>query len=71
MMKTFTNMVIDQVQSAKKEVVKTTVKHDALAQIANNFVDTQTEYTKKAAGAFIDAWTDLSRVLMSPATYKV
>lgn len=46
---------IDTIQTAKKEAVKTFVKNEVIAKSLNEFVDAQTEYTKKAAKAGTDA----------------
>jgi len=40
--------IIDGVQTAKKQAVKTFVKHDEIAEQLNSFVDAQTAYTKDA-----------------------
>jgi len=40
--------IIDGVQTAKKQAVKTFVKHDEIAKQLNTFVDAQTAYTKDA-----------------------
>ena len=40
--------IIDGVQTAKKQAVKTFVKHEEIATQLNNFVDAQTAYTKDA-----------------------
>lgn len=47
--------VIDQVQSAKKQFVKTFVTDTKIADALNEFVDSQTEYTKRATKATMDA----------------
>lgn len=49
------NTAIDSVQTSKKIFVDTFVKHEALAKSLNEFVDTQTEYTKKAVDATVNA----------------
>jgi hypothetical protein len=40
--------IIDGVQTAKKQAVKSFVKHDEIANQLNSFVDAQTAYTKDA-----------------------
>ena len=52
---------IDQFQSGKKQFVKTFVTDDKIADIMNQFIDNQTEYTKKAAKATVDAGTTLTQ----------
>jgi hypothetical protein len=54
------DIVIDTIQTAKKEAVKTFVKNEAIAKSLNEFVDAQTEYTKKAAKAGTDAVTKVA-----------
>lgn len=51
---------IDTIQTAKKEAVKTFVKHEAIAKSLNEFVDAQTAYTKQAAKAGQDVATKLA-----------
>lgn len=71
MLNTAAYIAIDQVQSAKKEFVKSFVKNEKLADILNTFVDTQAEYTKQATKATIDSVTALGKFITSPDTYKV
>jgi len=42
---------IDTVQKAKKDWVKTFVTHETVAKALNDFIDTQTDYTKVAVKA--------------------
>lgn len=51
--------IIDQVQNTKKQFVKTFVTDTKIAETLNQFVDSQTEYTKTAAKATIDASTTI------------
>ena len=53
MFKLYTEAAIDMVQSGKKMFVDTFVKHEGLAKSLNDFVDTQTEYTKKAVDTLV------------------
>ena len=48
---------IDAVQTGKKQFVKTFVQDEKIADALNQFIDNQTEYTKKAAKATLDAGT--------------
>lgn len=48
---------IDAVQTGKKQFVKTFVTDEKIADALNQFIDNQTEYTKKAVKATIDAGT--------------
>lgn len=70
MIKTFTNIAIDQVQDGKKKFVSTFVKNVPIAQIMNTFVDVQTAYTRAAMDLSIDTLTSFSKVLANPSTYK-
>lgn len=49
--------VIDQVQNTKKQFVKTFITDAKIAATLNEFIDSQTDYTKSAAKATIDAST--------------
>lgn len=40
------NTAIDTVQTGKKQIVSTFVKHETLADTINKFVDAETAYTK-------------------------
>jgi hypothetical protein len=53
--KTMFDTVIDQVQNGKKQFVKTFVTDGKIAATLNEFVDSQTEYTKRAFRATFDA----------------
>lgn len=55
-----TDAIIDAVQTAKKTWVKTFVTNDHIAGAMNEFVDNQTEYTKKAVKATTDAATQIA-----------
>lgn len=46
MFNTITNTAIDSVQTGKKQIVSTFVKHETLADTINKFVDAETAYTK-------------------------
>lgn len=69
MLELLTKTAIDTVQSAKKMAVDTFVKHEGLAKTLNKFVDTQTEYTKKAAEAAFAAGSQLASTLSDKAFY--
>jgi len=56
--------IIDQVQLGKKQFVKTFITDEKIADTLNQFIDNQTEYTKKAAKATIDASTTLVQETM-------
>jgi hypothetical protein len=48
---------IDAVQTGKKQFVKTFISDEKIAEALNQFIDNQTEYTKKAVKATVDAGT--------------
>lgn len=48
---------VDSVQNSKKLFVKTFITDEKIANALNEFIDNQTEYTKKAAKASVDAGT--------------
>ena len=48
---------IDTIQTGKKMFVSTFVTNEAIAKAMNEFVDAQTEYTKKAVKAGTNAVT--------------
>lgn len=50
---------IDAVQSGKKQFVKTFITDEKIADALNQFIDSQTEYTKNAAKATVDASSTL------------
>jgi hypothetical protein len=70
MYKLFANTVIETVQSAKKVAVDTFVKHEGLAKSLTDFVDAQTEYTKKFVDASVDAGTKVATTLSTPKFYE-
>ena len=45
---------IDAVQTGKKQLVKTFVQDEKIADALNQFIDTQSDYTKKALKATVD-----------------
>ena len=51
---------IDTVQGAKKQFVKTFVQNETAATAMNEFIDAQSDYTKKAAKVSIDTFTTLA-----------
>ena len=69
MIKFFIDTTVDTVQSGKKIAVDTLVKHEGLAKSLNTFVDTQTEYTKKAIDASIAAGTEVYKTVTDKAFY--
>ena len=60
---------IDAVQTAKKTFVNTAfANHEVVAKALNEFVDAQTDYTKKAVKAGTDTATKLSSEAVKLAT---
>jgi hypothetical protein len=55
MIHTMTNMVIDNIQVAKKYTINTFVKHEGMNKVLTEFVDRQTDYTKKAIHNTVDS----------------
>lgn len=49
-----TNFYIDTFQNSKKQFVNAVVQHDGIKQALNEFVDTQTAYTKSAVNAALE-----------------
>jgi|688.fasta_scaffold01334_52 hypothetical protein len=65
MFNTFTDAAIDAVQTSKKNFVNTFVSHEGIARALNQFVDTQTSYTKSAISAGTTAATSLGMIFAS------
>lgn len=63
MFKLYTDAAIDMVQSSKKMFVDTFVKNENLSKSLHKFVDTQTEYTKKAVDTFSAVATDVYKTV--------
>lgn len=60
---------VDTVQTAKKIAVDTFVKHEGLSQTLTDFVDAQTEYTKKAIDTGMKTGTNVYNVITTKAFY--
>lgn len=58
------DQTIDAVQNGKKTFVSTFVQNEAVAKALNNFVDAQSEYTKKAAKVSQDTATVVAQELV-------
>jgi hypothetical protein len=69
MMKLFVNNAVDSIQVSKKIFVDTVVKHEGLAKVMNEFVDAQTEYTKKAVDVGFKTSTDMYKVFSDKSFY--
>lgn len=70
MIKSFVSDTVDAIQNGKKQFVTTFVKHEALADTMNKFIDTQAKYTKSTADAFIDSALSFSQLLVDKNFYK-
>jgi uncharacterized protein YxeA len=53
--------IIDTVQNGKKTFVKTFVQNEVMTDAMNDFVDQQTNYTKKAMSATQDMMTTVAQ----------
>lgn len=62
---------IDTVQGAKKQFIDTYVTNDKVAKILENFVDSQTQYTKSFIDTGIKTVADLNKVTVSKDFFKV
>lgn len=51
---------IDAVQTAKKTIVNTFVQNEQIKDSMIKFIESQSEYTKKAAKVGLDTWTTVS-----------
>ena len=71
MFNTFAYSAVDAVQGAKKQFVSTFVQHEDLAKTLNTFVDAQSDYTKKAIAAGIDAMTSFGSILSNKEFYSM
>ena len=59
---------IDTIQGAKKQFVSTFVQNEVVAKALNEFVDAQSEYTKKAMKTTMDAATRVTQEVVRGAT---
>jgi hypothetical protein len=60
---------IDTVQTSKKILVDTLVKHEGLASSLNAFVDTQSTYTKQAVENTLDTAREVYTVVSNKEFY--
>ena len=65
----YINTAIDTIQTSKKMFVDTFVKHDGLAKSFNDFVDAQTDYTKKAFDASVETGTKVYNAITDKTFY--
>jgi hypothetical protein len=69
MLKMFADTTVDTIQTSKKMFVDTFVKHEGLAKTLNEFVDAQTEYTKKAIETGITTGTNVYSAITDKTFY--
>lgn len=69
MLATLVNNTVDAIQTSKKIFVDTFVKHEGLAKSFNEFVDAQTDYTKKAIDASMKAGNEVYSTVSDRAFY--
>ena len=69
MIKMYINTAIDTIQTSKKMFVDTFVKHEGLAKSLNEFVDAQTDYTKKAFDASVETGTKVYNTITDKSFY--
>ena len=69
MFETLIHATVDTIQTSKKMFVDTFVKHEGLAKTLNEFVDTQTNYTKQAIDASIKTGTNVMNTLKDKEFY--
>jgi hypothetical protein len=55
-----TDAIIDSVQTARKNMINTFVNHEATKEALINYIDVESEYTKKAAKVGTDTFAKLS-----------
>lgn len=69
MFNSFAYSAIDAVQTSKKQFVETFVKHEGIAKALNDFVDSQTKYTKAAVDAGIQTATSIGMIVTTKQFY--
>ena len=69
MIKTMFDTAIDAVQSSKKMFVDTFVKHEGLANSLKEFVNIQTEYSKKAVEATLSTGSTVYKTVTEKEFY--
>jgi hypothetical protein len=69
MLTTLVNNTVDAIQTSKKIFVDTFVKHEGLSKTMNEFVDAQTEYTKKAIEVGFNTASNLHKTVTDKSFY--
>lgn len=70
MLKFTIHNAIESFQTGKKIFVDAVVKHEGLAKTMNSFVDAQTEYTKKAVDAGLEATNNVYKTITDKSFYS-
>jgi len=69
MFSTFAHSGVDAIQTAKKQFVDTFAPTQEIKKISNEFVDAQSEYTKKAIDTGVKTATDFMELLTDRTPY--
>jgi hypothetical protein len=69
MIKLLIDNTVDSIQVSKKMFVDTFVKHEGLAKTMTEFVDAQTEYTKKAIDVGFTTASNLHKTVTDKSFY--
>ena len=69
MIKLLMDNTVDSIQVSKKMFVDTFVKHDGLAKTMHEFVDAQTEYTKKAIDVGFTTASNMHKTVTDKSFY--
>jgi hypothetical protein len=69
MLATLINNTVDAIQTSKKIFVDTFVKHEGLAETMTEFVDAQTEYTKKAIDVGFTTASNMHKTVTDKSFY--
>lgn len=62
-----TDAVIDTIQNGKKQFVNTFVQNEKLVDTLNKFIDSQTDYTKKAFNTGLETATAITSEMVRAA----
>jgi hypothetical protein len=69
MIKLLVDNTVDAIQTSKKIFVDTFVKHEGLAKTMTEFVDAQTEYTKKAIDVGFTTASNMHKTVTDKSFY--
>jgi len=69
MIKLLIDNTVDSIQVSKKMFVDTFVKHEGLAKTMTEFVDAQTEYTKKAIDVGFTTASNMHKTVTDKSFY--